>query len=63
VVNRTGDDGQPARTVTVTWLPGQSFTLRPGESRTFQRPFGDYLAQGVHDLAVGTAYRSEIWLH
>jgi hypothetical protein len=62
VVNRTGDYGRPAHTVTVDWIPGQSFELRPGESKTFTRHFGDYLARGVHDLRVGSAYRAEIWL-
>ena len=63
VVNRTGDYGQRPRTVTVTWIPDRPFTLRPGESKTVRRPFGDYLAPGVHDLSVGSAYGAEIWLH
>ncbi|HEY3527679.1 MAG TPA: hypothetical protein VGK78_00900 [Nocardioides sp.] len=63
VVNNTGDFGQPPHTVTVTWVPGQRFTLRPGEARTFQRQFGTYLARGVHDLSVQSGYRAEIWLH
>jgi hypothetical protein len=63
VVNRTGDYGRPAHTVSVTWIPDHSFTLRPGQSRTFRRHFGAYLARGVHDLKVESAYRAEIWLH
>jgi hypothetical protein len=63
VVNATGEYGQSARTVTVAWIPGQPFALRPGESKTFPQHFGDYLARGVHDLRVGSAYQAEIWLH
>jgi len=63
VVNRTGDHGGRSHKVTVVWIPGRRFTLKPGESRTFQRDFGTYLAQGVHDLEAGPGYRSQIWLH
>jgi hypothetical protein len=63
VVNRTGDYGLHAHTVTVAWIPGHSFTLHPGESKTFPRHFGAYLARGVHDLTAGSGYRAEIWLH
>jgi hypothetical protein len=63
VVNSTGDYGRPAHSVTVAWIPGQPFTLQPGESKTFRQHFGDYLAHGVHDVSVGSGYRAEIWLH
>jgi len=62
VVNRTGDYGRAAHTITVTWTPGHPFQLRPGQARMFQRHFGSYLARGVHDLTVEPAYRAEIWL-
>ena len=63
VVNRTGDHGRHARTITVVWVPGHPFKLGPGDARTFTEHFGTYLASGVHDLRVGPAYRAEIWLH
>jgi hypothetical protein len=63
VVNSTGDYGAHAHPVTVVWLPGRPFTLRPGAARTFPRQFGTYLARGVHPLKAGTAYRAEVWLH
>ena len=62
VVNRTGDYGGHARTVTVSWIPGRTFTLHPGESKSFDERFGRYLARGVHDLRVVSQYRAEIWL-
>jgi hypothetical protein len=62
VVNATGDYGQPAHTITVTWIPHQSFTLRPGQAKTFPQHFGAYLAPGVHDLQSGAASRAQIWL-
>lgn len=63
VVNRTGDFGAHAHPVRVVWLPGHPFTLQPGEAKTFPRPFGTYLARGVHRLTVAPAYRAEVWLH
>jgi hypothetical protein len=65
VVNSTGDFGQAAHTVTVSWIPGQRFTLHGGQSKIFPAHFGSYLARGVHDLKVTSApgYRAEIWLH
>jgi hypothetical protein len=63
VVNGTSDYGQSGHSVTVTWIPHQPFTLRPGQARTFPQHFGAYLAPGVHDLQTGPAYRAQIWLH
>lgn len=63
VVNRTDAYGQAGRTVTVAWVPGRTFTLRPGQSRDLTRRFGSYLARGVHDLDAGSGARAEIWLH
>ena len=39
-------------------------TLEPGESVTFDQPFGDYLAPGVHTLAVSLYGGSgpQLWL-
>ncbi|HET8559476.1 MAG TPA: hypothetical protein VFL69_03065 [Marmoricola sp.] len=62
VVNRTGDYGQRAHQIRVSWLPGAPVTLAPGESATFRRPLGDYLQPGVHGLRVTAAYGAEIWL-
>lgn len=62
VVNRTGDYGARPHTVTVVWVPGRPLTLRPGETKTFPRQFGTYLAHGVHELKAGVGYRAEVWL-
>lgn len=63
VVNRTADYGQRAHAVRVRWIPGHPVRLAPGASTTFRRPFGDYLARGVHVLRTTPAYAAEIWLH
>jgi hypothetical protein len=62
VVNRTDEYGGPAHPVTLAWIPGQTFTLQPGQSKTFPQHFATYLAHGVHDLSAGSGYRAEIWL-
>jgi hypothetical protein len=62
VVNSTDEYGGPAHPVTLVWIPGQTFTLQPGQSKTFPQHFAAYLARGVHDLNAGSGYRAEIWL-
>lgn len=62
VVNGTDDYGRPGRTLTVTWVPGETFSLRPGQAKEVRRHFGSYLARGVHELSVGGGYRAEVWL-
>lgn len=62
VVNRTGDYGQRAHPIRVTWIPGQPVALAPGRSHVFPGRFGDYLEPGVHDLRVTAAYSAEVWL-
>jgi hypothetical protein len=48
VVNTSNHFGQPGRTVTVTFANFPPRTLRVGDATTFDRPFGEYLAPGVH---------------
>jgi len=50
--------------VTVT-LADFRVTVAPGESELLDRPFGDYLAPGVHRVSTGALYGGsgpEIWL-
>ena len=37
-------------------------SLKPGEQTTFDTPFGEYLAPGVHQLQVSPCCGSELWL-
>jgi hypothetical protein len=37
-------------------------SLEPGAEATFDTPFGDYLAVGVHQLQVSPCCGSELWL-
>jgi hypothetical protein len=64
VVNHTSQYGQPARTVVVRFAGSQPTTLQVGESVTYRRPFGDYLAPGVHSvhMSVFAGGGAEIWL-
>lgn len=39
-----------------------SHSLLPGETYTIDVPFGDYLAAGVHQLAVEPCCGAELWL-
>jgi hypothetical protein len=48
VVNRSDHFGQHGRTVTVTFADFPPRTLRVGDATIFNRPFGEYLAPGVH---------------
>lgn len=48
VVNRSDHFGQHGRTVTVTFADFPPRTLRVGDATIFDRPFGEYLAPGVH---------------
>ncbi len=37
-------------------------SLKPGEQTTFDTPFGEYLAPGVHQLQVSPCCGAELWL-
>jgi hypothetical protein len=64
VVNRTSQYGQPARPVVVRFAGRQPTTLQVGESVTYRKPFGNYLAPGVHSvhMSVFAGGGAEIWL-
>ena len=64
MVNTSDGFGQPGTEITVT-MPGFApRRLAVGRSTLFDRPFGQYLAPGVHDLQIslygGTG--PSIWL-
>jgi hypothetical protein len=63
VIDRTLE-GQPQRSVTITWLPYPTRRLAAGRATVFTRNFGSYLASGVHDLgmSVYAGGGAEIWL-
>ena len=43
-------------------IGGLSASLQPGEQHTFETPFGDYLAPGVHTTLAKPYSGPEIWL-
>lgn len=56
--------GQSAAAVTITFAGYAPRILQPGQSTTFERPMGDYLAPGVHSLTISLypAGGAEVWL-
>lgn len=52
VVNTSGNFGGPGATLTVSFANFPRRTLEVGEATVFNRPFGDYLAAGVHTVTV-----------
>jgi hypothetical protein len=62
VVNDTDKFGQPGKPITVTFADFPARRLAVGQSTVFDRPFGDYLEVGVHDLHVDGVAGAAIWL-
>jgi hypothetical protein len=61
VVNAT--DRGKGRTITVTFGGFDPRKVPAGQATTFARPFGTYLAKGVHFVAIsGFAGHTEVWL-
>jgi hypothetical protein len=65
VVNTSDHFGQPGRTVTVTFANFPPRTLRVGDATIFDRPFGEYLAPGVHfvHISLYAGGGGEVLLH
>jgi hypothetical protein len=66
VVNTSAILGSPPKTITVTWADFAPRVLQAGQSTTFGRPFGEYLANGVHFLHMPPLYagsNGEVWMH
>lgn len=52
VVNATAIHGRPGRPVTLSFASFHDRTLQPGGSTLYDRPFGDLLAPGHHNVRV-----------
>lgn len=64
VVNASNRFDQRGKTITVRWAPFASRTLPVGSISSYARPFGSYLARGVHGLRLSlyAGGGAEIWL-
>ncbi|MEJ7629741.1 MAG: hypothetical protein WKF54_09135 [Nocardioidaceae bacterium] len=63
VVNSTDRFNQAGKTITIRFPPFPPRVLEIGATTTFDRPFGAYLAPGVHDLRCSfPSGGGEIWL-
>jgi hypothetical protein len=64
VVNTSNRFGQPGRPVLVTFAGFAPRRLAVGEATVFDRPFGEYLATGVHTvhLSLFRGSGTEVWL-
>jgi hypothetical protein len=65
VVNRTDAFNEPGRPISVSFGNRSPVTLAGGKAMVYGRPFGTYLAPGVHDIhssAYGGGAAAEIWL-
>ncbi len=62
VVNTSDRFGQPGTPVTVTFAEFAPRVLQIGESTTFARRFGNYLATGVHSVRISPYSGADIWL-
>ena len=59
VVNQSG-----VSTITVSWAGYPSRSVPAGKATVYDRPFGQYLAPGVHEVHI-SQYKSgplEVWL-
>ncbi|HEY7049853.1 MAG TPA: hypothetical protein VH373_21745 [Jatrophihabitantaceae bacterium] len=59
VVNQSG-----VSAITVSWAGYPSRSVPAGKATVYDRPFGDYLAPGVHEVRI-SQYESgplEVWL-
>jgi hypothetical protein len=63
-VNRSGDYGQPGHPLTIRLAGHRPVTLGVGESVTWSRPVGSYLAPGDHPVWISIYHGSgaSIWL-
>ncbi len=65
VVNSSALHGSPPKTITVGWANYPPRVLRAGQSTTYDKPFGEYLAVGVHNLRLPPLYAGSfgaVWL-
>jgi hypothetical protein len=65
VVNSSALHGSPPKTITVGWANYAPRVLKAGQATTYDRPFGEYLAVGVHDLRLPPLYAGSfgaVWL-
>lgn len=64
VVNVSSRFGQSGTSVTVTFADFPPRVLRVGDATTFDRPVGDYLAPGVHNVRISLygGGGAEVWL-
>jgi hypothetical protein len=64
VVNTSNRFGEPGRSVLVTFAGFAPRRLAVGEATVFDRPFGEYLAKGVHTvhLSLFRGSGTEVWL-
>ncbi|MFI5099803.1 MAG: hypothetical protein ACHQE5_04720 [Actinomycetes bacterium] len=65
VVNSSALHGSPPKTITVGWANYPPRVLKAGQSTTYDKPFGAYLAVGVHNLRLPPLYAGSfgaVWL-
>jgi hypothetical protein len=65
VVNTTNIHGTIGKPITVTFANYPPRVLQIGQATTFDRPLGEYLAVGVHDVRLAPLYAggfAQVWL-
>ena len=65
VVNTTNIQGTIGKPITVTFANYPPRVLQIGQATTFDRPLGEYLAVGVHDVRLAPLYAggfAQVWL-
>lgn len=64
VVNRSGTASQHGSPIVIIWADFPTRSVPAGAATSYDRPFGQYLAPGVHDLHVsnGNTTAGQVWL-